>query len=274
MHKGIPFQLLGGEETSKRLVSMLNGMQGPLVCICPQVEEKLSRMQGTSALDPRMDLLYCVITLIDSYSAADGALDSSLPEALPAFLKWLHLFFNPSGSDTSGVGVVRVSTVHRSKGIEADDVFLHQLHLLPLEDRIAKGGWNADEEYCVEYVAKSRARERMIYLPSLDMFNLENVLSLFEPPSSVTGEDSQETEATASASQLGDGQEEDAVNNALLILNLPAVPESASDVNKAVKQLVFRAHPDHNFNSPESNEYTQKVILARNVLLSLFSGFA
>lgn len=105
------------------------------------------------------------------------------------------------------------------------------------------------------------------------MFNLENVLSLFYPPSSVTGKDSQETEATASASQLGDGEDnnEDAVNNALQILNLPAVPESTSDVNKAVKQLLFRAHPDHNFNSPESNEYTQKVLLARNVLLSIFS---
>jgi hypothetical protein len=257
MEKCVPFQLLGGGESSQRILGLLRDMEGPVERVTLVAKERLSVIVGTSAIDDRVDLLSCLISLLDMYSSSSDIVDIALPESVPAFKNGCHMFFNPIGSEKNGVGVVRVSTVHRAKGVEADDVHLHQMKLLPLPERIAKGGWNADEELCVEFVAKSRARNRMTYHRDLTTFDKASVLALWDPPVSITGDDTQATNTPASEESLGaeDGADKATINNALKILNLTTMPETSSELNKIVRALLFRAHPDHHFNSPESTRY-------------------
>ena len=43
-----------------------------------------------------------------------------------------------------------MGTVHWSKGLEADDVYILQPNTLPLAERIALGGWQKYEELCIQ----------------------------------------------------------------------------------------------------------------------------
>ena len=60
------------------------------------------------------------------------------------------------------------------------------LKSMPLTERLAKGGWEENEELCVAYVAVSRARRRIVKLPHLDHVIVDAVKELFEAP--VNGE--------------------------------------------------------------------------------------
>ena len=43
-----------------------------------------------------------------------------------------------------------MGTIHWSKGLEADDVYILQPKTLPLAERIALGDWHKYEELCVQ----------------------------------------------------------------------------------------------------------------------------
>lgn len=59
--------------------------------------------------------------------------------------------------------MIFLATPHAAKGLEADDVYILNPSMIPLTERIAFGGWKGMEELCVAYIARSRARHRMIY---------------------------------------------------------------------------------------------------------------
>lgn len=87
---------------------------------------------------------------------------------------------------------------------------------------------------------------------------------------------SQDTEATmeppaseAAADEAVAGTEP--VQDALSILNLATLPETRDELNRIIKQLLFRAHPDHNFNSAASKDFTQKILAARTILMQQYN---
>jgi hypothetical protein len=58
-------------------------------------------------------------------------------------------------------GIV-LSTMHKSKGLEADNVFILDAHLVP--SPWAKQQWEIDQERNLDYVARTRARKNLIYI--------------------------------------------------------------------------------------------------------------
>ena len=63
-----------------------------------------------------------------------------------------------------------VCCLHTSKGLDAATTFIVNPSLCPLVDRLALGGIIIDEyeEKCLAYIARSRARRRLVYLKDLD----------------------------------------------------------------------------------------------------------
>jgi superfamily I DNA/RNA helicase len=53
-----------------------------------------------------------------------------------------------------------LSTIHKSKGLEADRVFIARPDKLPLK---VKKAWQAKQEKNLEYVAITRAKNELIY---------------------------------------------------------------------------------------------------------------
>lgn len=73
--------------------------------------------------------------------------------------------------DTAGrFGRVTLSTIHKAKGLEYDTVFLLDKHLLP--SPYARQPWQAQQERNLTYVAKTRAKLRLVYINS-DAWKLE-----------------------------------------------------------------------------------------------------
>ena len=68
--------------------------------------------------------------------------------------------------DTSAMkGKVVLSTVHKSKGLEADTVFFLDTELL-YNFCGGPGSWSRDQEANLEYVAITRAKNRLVYITS------------------------------------------------------------------------------------------------------------
>ena len=61
-----------------------------------------------------------------------------------------------------------------------------------------------------------------------------------------------------------------AVADALRVMKLTSLPATKDDLQKVVKNLLKVAHPDRNFNSTASKEYTQSIVAARSVLLRAY----
>lgn len=76
-------------------------------------------------------------------------------ETVDDLLEKLHLLFG----DNNKEGII-LSTVHKSKGLEADRVFIVKPELLPM--KVSKG-WQYAQELNLQYVAITRARLELIY---------------------------------------------------------------------------------------------------------------
>jgi superfamily I DNA/RNA helicase len=69
-------------------------------------------------------------------------------------------------SDKSAMkGKVVLSTIHKSKGLEADTVFILDEHLL-YKMSGDEGTWTHTQEKNLEYVAITRAKNRLVYISS------------------------------------------------------------------------------------------------------------
>lgn len=60
------------------------------------------------------------------------------------------------------------STIHKAKGLEADNVFILYPHLLPHPIMKGTTKWQNQQEKNVEYVAKTRARKSLFYVHKVD----------------------------------------------------------------------------------------------------------
>ena len=88
---------------------------------------------------------------------------------------------------------MRVATAHGAKGLEADHVYLFNPELFPLKERILLGGWQRYEELCVAFVAVTRAKNRLVYLPNLAVTSRASCLDLFLQSAPPTEQASQQS---------------------------------------------------------------------------------
>ena len=101
------------------------------------------------------------------------------------------------------------------------------------------------EELCVEYVAKSRARDRMVYLPDLEVSSKDEVFRLLDKPKVRAMDASASSQPYASSSQdttlteaLDDTEDTTEKDAALATLELQALPETEQDLDDRVRSML------------------------------------
>ena len=209
----------------------------------------------------------------------NGQLGTTPPPSTEAFQDWLTLYLNPPVP--GGVGVVRVATAHGAKGLEADHVYIFNPELFPLKERILLGGWQRYEELCVAFVAVTRAKNRLVYLPNLAVTSHTSCLDLFlqsAPPDEQASQSTADTEPASSQESLpsdagediGDGDgagtgkpvDDDVTSKALRTLCIDAIPSTQAEIDQAVRRRLLKVHPDKN-PSEVATVSTQEVLAAR-----------
>jgi len=143
-----------GRDIGKNLVSLIRRMHvrnGSITSLITKLEEyrhkelvkfvALKRFQKAISLDDRIETLYAL---------SDGLTGISELEANIA-----DIFRDDR------VGVM-LSTVHRAKGLEADNVFLLRPDLLP--HPMARTGWSMKQEQNLKYVALTRAKQELTFV--------------------------------------------------------------------------------------------------------------
>jgi hypothetical protein len=95
--------------------------------------------------------------LSDRIEAVKAIVESYAPVNLAALSAAIDQLFSDGGS------VITLSTVHRAKGLEYDDVFIINPEALPLNWKNQKD-WEKQQEMNLKYVAITRAKQRLTYV--------------------------------------------------------------------------------------------------------------
>jgi DNA helicase-2/ATP-dependent DNA helicase PcrA len=98
-----------------------------------------------------------------AYAFCDGA------ESVDDVLGRIDALFT---EEAAGGGLrkhVLLSTVHRAKGLEADTVFILKPEWLPFP--FAKLDWELEQEQNIRYVALTRSKHRLVFVPSPETTN-------------------------------------------------------------------------------------------------------
>ena len=264
---GYPVMMHGAPETINELELIFSTLPGTLEQAQKKLQARLSLM-SPSDLDDRYDMHNALESSIRLYLDKFPTVNPAMLDARTSFFIWLSEFF--TAKDSKSTGIVRLSSLHAAKGNEADEVYLLNPRMSPLKERIALGGFEEYEEMCVAYIARSRGRKKHINLPDLENTTRESILELFKNPNitdDVANADeapgtSQGTDATTDANDVSDAETDDA----LATLNLNEIPANVQELEKTVRALLFKVHPDHNLNSTAAKEKTQAVLNARAVI--------
>jgi len=277
LSKKIPCVIIGHENTGKRLLALLVGVstergRTSRVLLSRSRElllAKVTTLAKNKCTSDTFDLYSALLATLEVFAASDGV-NLDAPGAVDAFKAHIHNIYNPTVLDgESFVGIVRLSSIHRAKGLKARHVRIVQPDLVPLADRVAKGGWHAHEELCAKYVAYTRAEDRLIFLPMLPRFTRDTFLELFEPNADDDASEGSDAELPSSSQDTAVPEDvSNEVDLALRELRLQAMPESREALNKVVKTLLFQVHPDRNFGSAAAKDFTQRILHARSVLMS------
>lgn len=86
---------------------------------------------------------------------------SNLPKedrSIEGLKRYITNLFNDDG------GLITLSSVHKSKGLEWDHVYILDAHLMP--SRYARQDWQKQQETNIQYVALTRARKHLTYVKS------------------------------------------------------------------------------------------------------------
>jgi len=295
--KGYAVNITGKPESASELVVLLGDLgAGSLT----QTRTRLASRSSVAALSEEdRDLRAALELLIDlfeletqKHSSPYHGLDFNMPNARSEFEKFVRVFYKPCTEGTRA-GTVLVGTPHATKGLAATDVYIVNPSNCPLPQRIELGGWEEYEELCIAFVARTRARDKLVYLPDLDTTSRAEVLTLFAPPgdvvtsnthnayasgpSYVPSSPSTQNTATDETEPLASSDDDDSdaepdqhgatskQGRALEVLGLSEMPATTSALDAVVKPLLLGSHPDRN-SSSTAQERTVAVLKARSQL--------
>ncbi len=91
---------------------------------------------------------------------ADGAI------SIEGIRTRVEVLFADVGAEQDRRGFVLLSSVHRAKGLEADTVFILAPESMP--HPMAKLPWEKQQEWNIRYVALTRSKDRLVFVPSKD----------------------------------------------------------------------------------------------------------
>lgn len=281
------------QEQHNKMLRMLDMFSGSLAARQSALQTRMEHSVPSDVNDD-YDLLsalcHCLVAFMgeavnDSYAT------------MPAFVKWLVEFFRPTGSNSFN-DHIRCGTMHSLKGAEADTIYIINPDMSPLKERIAKGGWHEHEENCLAYMIRGRGKERLVYLPNLEVVTRSEILRLFEDtsetvpfqtvldpttysPPTTAPFDSQETVDDAGTvsdmegddkTMAGPQQEMTAeVKDALATLNLPAMPIDVNTLNTAVRNVLLCKNASFANAKATDRASHDRVLAARALLIRLIN---
>ena len=127
-----------------------------------EIMEKLDTYHAnhTAVLMTRKNPGSAIQNLTDKVDGVRACVEG-FPEAksLEAFAACVEGLFSDE------LGTVNLSTVHKAKGLEADTVYIIRPEKLPLVWKNQRE-WEAEQEMNIDYVARTRAKEALIYVTS------------------------------------------------------------------------------------------------------------
>ena len=243
-----------------------------------------SRSASTRSMDYEM---YCaIVSLVPAFLDKNPSVDESHPNSLDAFKEWTLEQFSYK---MDGVGSIELSTIHAAKGKEGDTYIINP-GLTLLKERLDGSDWERYEELCLAYIARTRANDRLIYLPNLEMTSRAEILALFKKPTEPTvhiseidnlegGGDSQgsststSTVSTASAASSSAvlvaedvGNAPDKIKYALATLLLTEMPTTLAELDGAVRERLLQTRPSATLGSEEGEQNKRAVLAARQTI--------
>lgn len=149
--------LIAGRDIGKQIVALIMSFDKHTVdeiriAIINWHAKKKNKML---AKDPEHDLS----RIDDTLEAIETFIECSDAHSIDQLITSIELLFNGSAKDST-----LLSTIHRSKGLEADRVFILDAHLMPI--RYAKKPWQKEQEINLQYVAVTRAKSELYYIDS------------------------------------------------------------------------------------------------------------
>jgi len=262
--KGFPVAM----NNSNDLIPQMKQALGTKTETLGSVRRRLSLKLAETVPDAQggtYEILEAVVALSALYADPLELLET--PDSKLQFVFWLNDYFKlPSGRVP-----ILVSTMHACKGLEASVVYIGNPFLCPLSDRVALGGWQMMEELCVAFVAHTRARDILCFLPNLETTTRTSVLALWDaPPSDTVLQpdavcDTQETEPATPPllsieSTEAERNEASPHSVALRLLGLKNMPAARSEVEVAVRERLRHGADD---------KHRRAILEARAVLRNL-----
>lgn len=154
-----------GRDIAKGLTSLINKLANPndtVDTLVTAVEEWLEREMAKenkkkNPSDTKLIMLddkaQCILTFCDEVTQTNGRTVSAVLARIDS------IFSEP----TAGVGI-RLSSIHRAKGLEAHRVFLLEPKGCGVPHPMARSPWQRKQEYNLRYVALTRAINELVYV--------------------------------------------------------------------------------------------------------------
>lgn len=119
------------------------------------------KMQQVGKLSARPDNDAAIEALMDKCAAIESIFESAqpTPRSYDGLLRAIDNIFD------NGTAAVRLSTVHRAKGLEADNVYILRADLMP--HPMAKQGWEIVQENNCQYVALTRTLKNLYFVEDM-----------------------------------------------------------------------------------------------------------
>jgi DNA helicase-2/ATP-dependent DNA helicase PcrA len=116
-----------------------------------------------------------VVNMVDKIEALHTIGDACKTKSTDEIISTIERIF----SEESGTGIL-LSTMHKSKGLEADNVFILEANLIPAVYAVQE--WQRVQEENLEYVARTRAKKQLVYIDDYvsDQDKMENLQKAIE----------------------------------------------------------------------------------------------
>lgn len=98
-----------------------------------------------------------VVNMTDKIEALRAIGDNCKTKSTDEMIQTIQSIF----AEEIGTGII-LSTMHKSKGLEADNVFILEAQLVPAV--YATQQWQKDQELNLDYVARTRAKKNLVYI--------------------------------------------------------------------------------------------------------------
>jgi superfamily I DNA/RNA helicase len=156
---------LKGKDVAKSIVELIhkyrrNDLQGLDKFLHMYLKRKLDRLRHMYPQDEINDLMERNQYVITSETVSIILLILSKNPNIQDVMQLIDAIENLFNYDTKE-GII-LSSIHKSKGLEADRVFILEKELMP--SKYAKQTWELEQENNLQYVAYTRAKKSLIFI--------------------------------------------------------------------------------------------------------------